>query len=70
LTPPIGFVQDDQPGLGGGDAREFEQPFLAAAQSHREFVLKPRELEALQDGPDSGPFRLFLAPDPAGAGQG
>src|SRR5580704_9969366 len=64
------LVQDDQPGLGGGYAREFEQPFLAAAQSHREFVLELCELEALQDGPDDGPFRLFLAPDPAGAGQG
>src|SRR6266851_1127025 len=63
------LVQDDQLGLGGGDAGEFEQPFLAAAQPHREFVLELRELEALQDGPDGGPLRPFLATDPAGAGQ-
>src|SRR6266700_3798296 len=64
------LVQNDQPGLGGRDAGEFEQPFLAAAQSHREFVLELRELEALQDGPDGGPVRRFPAADPAGVGQG
>src|SRR6266567_3684718 len=64
------LVQDDQPRLGGGHAGEFEQPFLAAAQPHREFVLEPRELEAVQDVPDGGPLGLFHAADPAGAGEG
>src|SRR5579875_2265834 len=63
------LVQDDQPGLCGGDAGEFEQPFLASAQSDRKFVPELYELVALQDGPDRRPIRLFLAPDAAGAGQ-
>src|SRR3984893_10332752 len=62
------LVQDDQPGLGGGDAGEFEQPFLAAAQPARALVPELRELEAVQDVPDGGPVRLLLAADPAGAG--
>src|SRR6516162_4408054 len=64
------LVQDDQPSLGGGDAGELEQPFLAAAEPVRELVPELRELEALQDAPDRGPVRLFLAADPAGSGQG
>src|SRR5712691_223458 len=34
------LVEDDQARLGGRDAREFEQPFLAAAQVHRPLVLQ------------------------------
>src|ERR1035441_5052469 len=46
------LVQDDEAGLSGRDAREFEQPFLAAAEPHRTLVLQIRQLEALKDGPD------------------
>src|SRR5580693_36209 len=63
------LVQDDQPSLGGGDAGELEQPFLAAAEPVRELVPELPELESLQDGPDGRPVGLLLAADPAGSGQ-
>src|SRR5579872_929677 len=64
------LVQDDQPSLGGGDAGELEQPFLAAAEPVRELVPERCELEALQDDPDGGPVCLFPAADPPGPGHG
>src|SRR5450755_1160425 len=60
------LVEDDQAGLGGRDAREFEQPFLAAAQPHGTLVLQLGQLEALQDSPDLDPVRILGAANPAG----
>src|SRR5580693_9075882 len=64
------LVQVDQPSLGGGDAGELEQPFLAAAEPEGELIPELGELESLQDGPDGGSVGLLLAADPAGSGQG
>src|SRR5579862_1597609 len=64
------LVQDDQPGLGGGDAGKFEQPLLAAAESERELVPELGELEALKDSPHHRSFGFFMATDVARPGQG
>src|SRR6516162_6530221 len=66
VDPSHRLVQDDQPSLGGSDAGELKQSFLAAAEPVRELVLELRELEALQDDPDRHPVFFLVATDPAG----
>src|SRR5579859_636899 len=60
VDPAHRLVQDDQPSLGGGDAGELEQAFLAAAEPERELIPELGELKSLQDGPHGRPVGLLL----------